>query len=286
VDQKVTADARQVSPAYFATMKIPMRRGRVFDARDHEGQPGVVVVGESLAGRAWPGQEAVGQRLKIPLPETPYHDTWLTVVGVVADARYREVHATRSDFYMSFLQGNHRPNHLLVRTKAQPASVVPAIRELVRGLDKDQPVREAVTMTHVVAEALSGPRFAARVFGAFALAALLLAVLGLYGLLAYAVSQRTREIGVRVALGARPRDVRRLVLRDGLGLVAAGTALGLLAAFGAARLLTGLLYGVRPMDPATFAAVPVVLAAVTLLACLMPVRRASRVDPAVILRTE
>jgi predicted permease len=275
-----------VSPDYFRTMGIAVRRGRVFSAADAEGRPGVVVVSESTARRSWPGQDPLGKRIKIPLPGTPYHDTWLTVVGVVADARYREVQATRHDLYMSFLQSDHRPNHLVVRAQAEPAALTAAIRELVKRLDPDQPPAEAVTMTRVVSEALGGPRFAARVFAAFAVAALLLAALGLYGLVAYAVSRRTREIGVRVALGAAPADVRDLVLREGMVLAATGVGLGLVGAAASARLLRGLLYGIRPADPVTFAAVPLVLFLVAALACVLPARRAARVDPAVALRAE
>ena len=208
------------------------------------------------------------------------------MIGVVADARYREIQASRFDLYMSLLQSDHRPNHLVVRASTEPSSLVPAIREVVRGLDPDQPVTEAATMTEIVSQALGGPRFAARIFGAFAVVALFLAALGLYGLLAYAVSRRTREIGVRMAVGASPANVRRLVLREGLGLTAAGIVLGLAVAAAAARVLGTLLYEVRPSDPVTFAAVPFLLLGVAALACLLPARRAMRVDPVVALRTD
>ncbi|HSB62137.1 MAG TPA: ABC transporter permease, partial [Vicinamibacteria bacterium] len=275
-----------VSPDYFATLGIAVTRGRAFTARDREGQPGVVVVSEALARRAWPGQDPLGKRLQLPLPGTPYHGAWLTVVGAVADARYREIQATRLDLYMSFLQANHRPKHLMVRTDGDPAALAPAIRAAVRGLDPDLPLAEVVTMSDVVSEALGGPRFAARVFSAFALVALLLAALGLYGLLAGSVSRRTREIGVRVALGAAPADVRRLVLGEGLALAAGGMVLGLAAALAGARLLRSLLFGVPPTDPATLAAVCLLLGAVAAAASLLPARRATMVDPAVTLRAE
>jgi len=275
-----------VSSEYFRTMGIAVRRGRVFADSDADGQPGVVVVSESLARRYWPGAEPIGKRLKIPLPPTPYHQAWLTVVGVVADARYREIRNSRLDLYMSFLQADHTPHHLVVRAAVAPASLGPAIRETVRALDRDQPVTEIVAMSEVVRNALGEPRFAASVFGAFALIAALLAVLGLYGLVAYSVSRRTREIGVRVALGALPRDVRRLVLGEGLRLAGIGVAIGVLLAAAASRLLGSLLFSVRPADPLTFASVPILLLSVAALACLVPALRAARVDPTVALRAE
>jgi predicted permease len=275
-----------VSPDYFATMRIPVRRGRVFRASDSDGQPGVVVVSEALARRAWPGQEALGQRMKIPLPGTPYDGQWLSVVGVVADARYREIHGTRHDLYMSFLQADHHPNHLMVRAAGDPIALVPAVREALRSLAPELPAPAALAMSEAVSQALGGPRFAARVFGAFALLSLLLAALGLYGLLAYSVSRRTREIGVRASMGADPRALRGLVWREGLGLAALGIGLGSLLAVAGSRALGGLLHGVSALDPMTFVGVGLTLATVAVLASLLPARRAARVDPAVALRAE
>ena len=206
---------------------------------------------------------------------------------MVADARYRELRTGRLDFYMSYLQANHRVQHLVVRTRgADPAAMAADIRGIVRAVDADLPVDDVVPVRQVVDRALGGPRFAARVFGAFAVVAVLLSALGLYGLLAYSVAQRTREIGVRVALGARPADVSRLVLREGMRLALLGIVLGLAGAGAAAGALRALLYGIEPVDPLTFAAVPLVLAAVAALACVLPVRRARRVDPIDALRSE
>jgi putative ABC transport system permease protein len=239
-----------------------------------------------MAARYWPGQDPIGKRIKIPLPDTPFDSQWLSVVGVAGDARYRELQAARLDLYMSYRQANHRPRHLLVRTAGDPQALAGSVRDVVRGLDPDVPVADVLTMSDAVTAALGGPRFAARVFGAFALVGLLLSALGLYGLLAYSVSRRTREIGVRVALGAQAADVRRLVLREGLTLTLAGIVVGLVAAWGTARLLDALLFGVTAADPLTYALGPVVLASVAIGACLLPARRATRVDPAVALRTE
>jgi putative ABC transport system permease protein len=160
------------------------------------------------------------------------------------------------------------------------------LRDVMGGLDKELPLTDTVTMAHVVSEAQAGPRFAARLFGAFALVALLLAALGLYGLLAYSVSRRTREIGVRVALGAQRNHVRLLLLGEGMALTGAGIAIGLVGSVGATRLIASLLYGVRPADPEVFVLAPVLLATASIAACLLPVERATRVDPAVALRSE
>jgi ABC-type antimicrobial peptide transport system permease subunit len=205
---------------------------------------------------------------------------------VAGDARYRELRATRLDLYMSHLQSDHELQHMVVRTRAEPAALAPAVREAVRRLDPQQPPPEVVTMSDVVSEALGGPRFAARVFGAFAVVALLLAALGLYGLLAYSVGRRTREIGVRMSLGARPADISRLVLGDGFRLVLLGIAIGLAGALVGGRLVASLLFDVGPRDALTLVGVSALLLAVSLLAGALPAWRAVRVDAAVALRCE
>jgi putative ABC transport system permease protein len=273
-----------VSPDYFRTMGIPLRQGRPFDARDREGQPGVVIVSETMARRSWPGQDPVGKRLKIPLPPTEYHQQWLTVVGVAGDARYRELTRTRFDLYMPHRQSDHRPHHVVLRTRGEAAGLQAAILRTLRELDPDQPAPRILPLTDAVRAALGTPRFAARVLSAFALTALLLAALGLYGLVAYSVGRRTREIGVRVTLGARPRHVARLVLGEGLRPALLGVALGLAGAGFAARLLSSLLFGVTPTDGLTLAGASALLVAVALLAAALPARRALRVEPAVTLR--
>jgi putative ABC transport system permease protein len=275
-----------VSADYFRTMGIAVKRGRVFTSRDADGQPGVVVVSESLAARAWPGLDPIGKRVRMPLAGTTYHDAWLTVVGVVGDARYRELQATRPDLYMSYLQSDHPVNNLMVRTDGDPAALTNAVVQAVHSIDPNVPVIETTTMARVVHETLGGSRFAARLFGAFALVALTLAALGVYALLAYWVTSRTREIGVRMALGARPADVRRLIFRHAFGLAAVGLTAGVIAAAVGARFIAALLYDVSVRDPVTFAAAPLVLAGVVALACLLPAVRATRVDPACALRAE
>jgi predicted permease len=273
-----------VSADYFRTTGIAVKTGRVFTEADAEGRPGVVVVGESLARYAWPGQDPIGKRLKVPQWKSPYHDVWLAVVGVVADARYRDIRSARLDLYMSHLQADHRPGSVMVRTRGEPARVAAGVREAVWSMDRDGAPPEVVTMAGVVFEAFALPRFATGVSGAFAAVAVGLAALGLYGLIAYSVASRTREIGVRVALGALPGNVAALVLREGLGLALAGIGLGLAVAWAATHALERLLYGVPARDAATFAVVAAVLLAVAVLACGLPVRRALAVDPAVALR--
>ena len=273
-----------VTPDYFRTMGIPIRQGRAFDERDREGRPGVVIVSETLARRYWSGQDPIGKRLKIPLPPTEYHDTWLTVVGVAGDTRYRELTATRLDLYMPHRQSDHRSHHVVLRTRGETAGLPAAILRVLRELDPDQPAPEIVALTDVVSAALGGPRFAARVLSAFGLVALLLAALGLYGLVTYSVGRRTREIGVRVTLGARPLHVACLVLGEGLRPALAGVVLGLVGAALAARLVSRLLFGVGPMDALTLAGASALLVAVAALAAALPARRALSVEPAATLR--
>jgi len=273
-----------VTPDYFRTMGIPLRRGRAFDDRDREGRPGVVIVGETLARRYWPGQDPIGKRLKIPLPPTEYHDAWLTVVGVAADARYRELTATRLDLYMPHRQSDHRLQHVVLRTRGGTAGLATAIRRVVRDLDPEQAAPEIVALDDAVSAALGGPRFAARVLSAFGAVSLALAALGLYGLVSDSVGRRTREIGVRVTLGARPLHVARLVLGEGLRPTLAGVTVGLAGAALAARLGSRLLYSVGPTDTLTLAGASALLVAAAALAAALPACRALRIQPAAALR--
>jgi putative ABC transport system permease protein len=276
-----------VSSDYFRTMGIPLKRGRVLTDRDSYGQPGVVVVGESLAARAWPGQDAVGKRIKIVLGDgSLYENTWSTVVGVVSDARYRELQATRLDLYLSHLQTTLPLGYLVVRAAGEPTALTPGIRALVRAMDPNVALTEVASMDAIVAHALGTPRFTASLLGVFGFIALALAALGVYGLLAYSVTCRTPEIGVRIALGAGPPEVLRTVLVSALGLTAVGMSIGLALAAALGHLIEGLLFGVESSDPATFVIAPAVLAVTAVLACLAPALRAMRVDPLVALKYE
>ncbi|MGH9386145.1 MAG: ABC transporter permease [Vicinamibacterales bacterium] len=275
-----------VSHDYFTTLGMRLLAGRGFTDADREGQPGVVLVSESFARRAWPGAAAVGKRLKMPLPNTPYSQQWLTVIGVVADARYRELERARLDVYVSHLQAAIPLSSLMVRTRVDPATVTSALREAVRVMDPNVPVVAAMRMSDVVTARLARRRFTAQLFATFALAALTLAVLGLYALLAHAVASRTREIGIRLAMGARPADIRREITRWGLGLTGVGLLFGLSTALAGGPVIESLLYGVDARDPLTLTAAPLALLAAATVGCALPAARASRVNPAIVLRDE
>jgi putative ABC transport system permease protein len=275
-----------VTPRYFAAMRIPLLQGRAFTERDAEGAPGVAIVSDGFARRYWPGQDPIGKRLKTPLPGSRYDLTWLTVVGVVADARYRELQAARLDLYLSFLQSPYGPKHLVVRTTGDPLAVASSVRSIVRGTDRDLLAEDMTSMEAVVEAALGGPRFGMQLLSAFALAALALAALGTYGVMAFLVGRRTREIGVRMALGARGTDVLNLVMGQGMRPVLAGLVVGMAGSLALGQGLSTLLFGVAPHDALTMAGAAAVLAAAAAVACYLPARRAARLDPAAALRRE
>ncbi len=273
-----------VSAGYFRTMRIPLKRGRLFDATDRADSPKVVLVNESTARRFWPGSDPIGKRLRFG--RFGSNAPWHTVVGVVGDVRYREWNGVRPDIYVPYEHWNFSRMDVLVRTTADPTSVVPALRASVRSLDPEQPLASVTTMEQVVREATAGARFTSALLSAFGFAALLLAAVGISGVISGWAAARTREFGIRMALGAGPREVSRLVLGRALGLVAAGVAIGLLLAAFVTRSLASLLFGVRPGDPGAFLASAAVLAAVALAAGYLPARRASRADPIRALRQE
>jgi putative ABC transport system permease protein len=275
-----------VSVDYFRTMGIAVKRGRVFEPGDTEGKAGVAVVGESFARRYWPDRDPIGQHIQLPMRGGPYNQAWLTVVGVVADVRYRELEKTRLDIYISYLQAPERVGDLVVRGGGSASALASGVRAAVRSMDPDLPVGDLVFLPDVVSAALGSPLFATRLFATFATVAILLAALGLHGLLAYSVGQRVREISLRIALGAQRGDVLYLVIQESAGPVLVGIVVGLGAAGVAARLLSALLYGVSPRDPGVFVAAGTVLALVGLATSVVPARRAARVDPLTALRSE
>jgi putative ABC transport system permease protein len=271
---------------YFKTMKIPLVRGRYFEERDAAEAPGVAIIDETMAQKYWPGEDPVGRRISFEGGDN--NRRWREIVGIVGHVRHRGLEGeSRVQYYIPHPQRASANMNLVVRASgSDPAALSGTVREAVRGLDRDLPVFRVRTMDQFVADSMAQRRFALLLFGIFAAVSLLLAAIGLYGVLAYAVTQRTHEIGVRLALGARPRDVLAMVVRQGMTLAVIGVALGLGAAFALTRLLAALLFGVSARDPLVFASIAVLLALVALVACLVPARRATRVDPLVALRYE
>ena len=279
---------RVVSPDYFRTMDIPLQRGRVFDSRDTAESPPVIVVNRRLAEEFWPGEDPTGKRLKIGSVDSP--NPWAVVAGVVADVRQSGLYGEQTfEIYVPYAQerrGFVAPRDLIVRTSGDASSLAGAVRQAVWAVDKDQPISDVRTMDQVLARVVSRERFQTLLLALFATLALALACVGLYGVISYAVVQRTHEIGVRMALGAQPGDVLRLVINQGMLLTLIGLAIGVVAAFAVTRVMTEMLFGVTPTDPLTFAGVPIVLGVIALLACYVPARRATKVDPLVALRYE
>jgi predicted permease len=272
-----------VTPGYFRAMGIRLLRGRTFDDRDTATSPLVVMVSEAMASRVWPGQDPIGKRLSTAQERG---NQWETVVGVVATARYREIEAPRLDVYVPLRQAESFVNHYVVRTAIDPAAVVANLKAETAAFDRALALGGIKTMEEVVARTKGPWRFNMLVFSLFGLMALGLSATGLFALIAYSVAQRSREIGIRIALGANPADVIRMLLFEGAVLSGIGVACGLIAAALLTRLLAGLLFGISATDPRTFAAVSALLVAVAALASYLPARRAAAVDPLVALRTE
>jgi putative ABC transport system permease protein len=283
------ADKVTVSPGYFRAMGVRLLRGREFDARDDERGAPVAIVSRTVAERLWPGRDPVGRR--ISMESNPGPDDWLTVVGEVDDvlqdgitaargpALYRPYRQVDFPFFLGHL-------NVVVRSVADPAPVAVAMRRALRDADPNLPVQGLARMSEVVSAATAEPLFQARLLSAFSVLGLLLSAIGVYGLLAYEVAQRRREIGVRMALGARGRRVIAGVLRRTLAMSALGVLLGAAGAVALTRVLRGFLFGVTPTDPLTFAAVALLLVLTGLVAGSLPARRAAHVDPAVVLRAE
>src|SRR5205807_4634197 len=250
---------------------------------DRKGAPEVVVLNETLARTLWPGEDALGKRVSVSGPEGPF----LEVVGVARDGKYRSLgEAPHPYIYQPLLQSYDPKMTLVVRTTGPPQSVATAMREQIRALDSNLPVADVKTLRDQLDLSLFPSRVAAWTLGGFGLLALLLAAIGIYGVVSYSVAQRTREIGVRMALGAKEKDVLRLVLGQGLFVIAVGLVLGLLLAVASTRVIVGFLYGVGAADPLTFAGVPLVLGFVAVVASYIPARRSTKIDPLVALRYE
>ncbi len=283
-DNQPDAEHRVVSPGYFKTMGIPLIRGRLLSDQDHAQTPIATVIGETMARRYFPNEDPIGKRINLGDPQT---SPWRTIVGIVGDVRNEELSAEPNpQMYVSFAQLPRQNLSLVVRGAGDPASLIAGVRSAVAELDRDLPLYNLRTLTQMLSESLARERFSLLLIVIFAGLALLLAGVGVYGVLAYSVTQRTHEIGVRLALGGSRRDVLRLVVGQGMKLVLVGIGAGLLAAFALTRLMAGLLYGVTATDPLTFAGVSVLLAGVALLACWIPARRATKVDPMIALRCD
>jgi len=282
----IETDYRTVLPGYFETMGMTLQEGRFFMASDDAEAPPVAIIDEAFARHFWGDESPLGQRLTLGGGSEPQ---WRTIVGVVRHIRHYGLQTEgREQLYLSHpqLPFAARSMHVVLRTSTDSASLFPVVRQLVAALDPELPLYDVDTMEQRLAASVTQPRFNLLLLGLFALVALVMAAVGLYGVMAYSVSQRTHELGVRMALGAQPRDIFRLVVGQGLLLTLAGVALGLLAAFGLTRLMRSLLFGVSATDPLTFTGVAAVLAGVALLACWLPARRATRVDPMLALRYE
>ncbi len=276
---------RVITPSYFQTMSIPILKGRLFTEHDRDNTPSVIIVNEALASRFWPNQDAVGKRLSFE--EDSGKQVWQEIVGVVGNVKHKALEIDiMPEAYFPYQQSPSNFMSLVVRTASDPASMVPAIRSQVLSVDKDQPVSDIMTMEQRVAKSVAAKRFVMVLLGAFSILALGLAAVGIYGVMAYLVTQRTQEIGVRMALGAQKRDVLRLVVAKGMALAIIGTVIGLVASLMLTRLMTSLLFEVTPTDWLTFVIAPMVLLTVALLACYIPARRATKVDPLIALRYE
>jgi putative ABC transport system permease protein len=286
LDRNVTAD-------YLQTMGIPLREGRYFDETDNERSMPVAIINETMARQYWPDQNALGKRFKLGDADSNAAKwrPWITVAGVVADVRQMGIDApVKAEMFLPFQQNNsswrHGPPMLAIRVSGDPMSMVAAVSREIHAIDPDQPISVIATMAKLIGEETDQRRVGMIMLAIFAGIALLLAALGIYGVLAYFVAQRAREIGIRVALGAQTHDVMKMVMKRGMRLTLFGIGIGLIGGFALARLMNSLLFGVSASDPLTFAAVAALLASVAMAACYIPARRAMKVDPAVALRSE
>jgi putative ABC transport system permease protein len=283
--ESVTADWRTISPRYFQAMDARLLAGRTFTHLDSTGTPRFIIVDETLARLAWPGENAVGKQLQLAPTGEP--DNMAEVVGVVEHMRQHDL--TRDilhQIYYPIGQATPGVMTVAVETSLEPSSLAASVRQTIESMDPDLPVSKLVPMSVYLSEGRAQARFSLVLMSVLGAVALLLTAVGVFGVISYSVSQRTREFGIRLALGESPRQTRLSVLSSGMRLVLASIAIGLAGSLAVTRLLAGLLYQVRPADPLTFAGIGVLLGMVALMACYVPARRATRVDPAIALRSE
>jgi predicted permease len=275
-----------VSSDYFRTMRVPLASGRLFSDYDDKDHPIVVVINEALARGFFSNEDPLGKRLKFSKPEVEDKD-WFTIVGVVKNEKLEGLAAeVKPEVYQPFPQSASNFVNLVVRTATDPRALTMAVRREISALDKDVPIFNIKTMKDVLYESVARERFTVLLLAIFAGVALILSAVGIYGVMSYAVTQRTHEIGIRMALGANTSDVLRLVVRQGIKLALAGVGAGVIGAFALTRLIEKLLFGVGATDPLTFTVISLLLTFVALLACWLPARRAAKVDPMIALRYE
>jgi putative ABC transport system permease protein len=286
------AHYRAITPGYFETMGVPLLKGRVFNQGDDQEAQQVVIINQKMADAMWPGEDAINKRLTVGVPLPDDTPEYATVVGVVGDVKFLTLSGeTGMQMYQHvsqspFLPQMFRAMSFVLRTESEPDGTVASARAVIASLDPTLPVSNVKTMDAIVSDSVAPFRFNTFLLGLFAAIAMVLTVVGVYGVMNYSVSQRTQEIGIRMALGAHPRQVRAMVLRQGMALSAAGLAVGLVAGFIVTRWMSSLLFGVSTTDPVIFAAVALTLASVACAACYIPARRATKVDPIVALRHE
>jgi putative ABC transport system permease protein len=273
---------RSVSPGYFKTLGISLVKGRDFSDRDKSDAPGAAIINNDLARIYFPSEDPIGKRITFNEGKS-----WLSIVGIIGDVKQLGLDSNADpEVYFPYLQATSPRMSIVVRTASDPLSMTAAVKSQIQAIDKDLPITNAKTMQQLLAESISGRRFNMLLLAIFATVSLALAIVGIYGVMSYAVSQRTQEIGIRMALGAQAIDVLKLVVKNGMSLALIGVALGLAGAFALTRLLASLLFQVTPTDGATFSGVAICLIVVALLACYIPARRATKVDPLVALRNE
>jgi putative ABC transport system permease protein len=283
---------REAGPNYFATMRIPLRKGREFSEHDNLNAPRVAIINETLAKSAWPNEDPIGKRITLDTT----HPLWLTIVGVTRDVKQSNwTGPLDNEVYIPFLQdaeflnGQHPWRayvSIVIRTDTDAEALVPSIQQTIWSIDRDMPVSRLQTMRHAIGNALWQSRFNLMLISIFSAIAMILTVVGIYGVMAYDVAQRTQEIGIRMALGAERSGIVRLVFSQSLRVVLAGVIVGVVAALGLARLMTTMIYQVQPADPRTYVGVTALVLCVAACSALLPVRRATRVDPIIALRYE
>jgi predicted permease len=283
----INADQRVVAADYFRAMEIPLESGRLFTEQDTRTTPRVVIIDKRMAEQLWPNGDAIGKRIRTGGIDANPNAPWITVIGVVGRVKQDTLDSdSRMAMYLAHAQYGSRAMNIVLRSGSDPAGLAAAARQEIRGIDPDLPVYNVRTMSDRVDESLARRRFSMLLLSIFAALASGLAAIGIYGVVAYFVSQGTRELGIRMALGATPEGIRALVVRQALVIVGTGVAIGVVGALTVARLMRSLLFGIGVADPITFASIPVLLALVALAASYVPARRAARIDPMVALRQE